>query len=55
MKLVYAIALSMALHVAILYVPFLQALFQVSPMTQEEWIAVLWISTPVMYPRMRAG
>jgi Ca2+ transporting ATPase len=49
MKLVYAIALSMVLHFAILYMPFLQALFQVSPMTQEEWIAVLWISAPVMY------
>ena len=51
MKLVYAIALPMVLHYAILYVPFLQALFQVSPMTMEEWIAVLWISAPVVYVR----
>jgi Ca2+ transporting ATPase len=49
MKLVYAIALSMALHLAILYVPFLQSLFQVSPLNAEEWKAVIWISAPVMY------
>jgi P-type Ca2+ transporter type 2A len=49
MKLVYAISLSMALHFAILYVPFLQSLFQVSPLNAEEWKAVLWISAPVMY------
>jgi len=49
MKLVYAIALSMILHFGILYIPFLQSLFQVSPMTLDEWKAVLWISVPVMY------
>jgi len=49
MKLVYAIALSMALHFAILYIPFLQSLFQVSPLSEMEWKAVLWISAPVMY------
>ena len=49
MKLIYAIALSMALHFAILYVPFLQSLFQVSPMTLGEWKAVLYISAPVMF------
>ena len=49
MKLVYAIALSMVLHFAILYVPFLQTLFQVSPLSEIEWKAVLWISVPVMY------
>jgi len=49
MKLVFAIALSMVLHFGILYVPFLQSLFQVSPMTLDEWRAVLWISAPVMY------
>lgn len=49
MKLVYAIALSMVLHFGILYVPFLQSLFQVSPLDQNEWKAVFWISAPVMY------
>jgi P-type Ca2+ transporter type 2A len=49
MKLVYAIILSMVLHFGILYIPFLQSLFQVSPMTLQEWKAVLYISVPVMY------
>jgi P-type Ca2+ transporter type 2A len=49
MKLVWAITLSMVLHAAILYVPFLQRLFQVSPLNLEEWTGVLWISAPVMY------
>lgn len=49
MKLVYAIALSIALHFAVLYVPFLQGLFQVSPLNLDEWKAVLWISAPVLF------
>ena len=49
MKLVWAITLSIALHFAILYIPFLEQLFQVSPLNLEEWTIVLWISTPVMY------
>jgi P-type Ca2+ transporter type 2A len=49
MKLVYAIALSMVLHFGILYIPFLQSLFQVSPLNQSEWNAVLLISAPIMY------
>ena len=49
MKLVYAIVLSMALHFAILYVPFLQTMFQVSPLNLDEWKAVIFISVPVTY------
>ena len=49
MKLVYAITLSMVLHLTILYVPLLQTLFQVAPLGLDEWKAVLWISVPVMY------
>ena len=49
MKLVYAISLSMVLHFAVLYVPVLQTLFQVSPLGLDEWKAVLWISAPVLY------
>lgn len=49
MKLVYAIALSMILHFSVLYVPFLQTLFQVSPLGLDEWKAVVWISAPVLY------
>ncbi|KAJ3392610.1 hypothetical protein HDU84_003859 [Entophlyctis sp. JEL0112] len=46
--LVASIVLSMALHVAILYVPFLSNLFSITPLNWEEWAAVLWISAPVI-------
>ncbi|KAK8089793.1 calcium-translocating P-type ATPase [Apiospora hydei] len=48
MMLVYAIALSMALHFALLYVPFLQGLFSILPLNWNEWKAVLIISAPVI-------
>jgi P-type Ca2+ transporter type 2A len=48
MMLVYAIALSMALHFALLYTPFLQVLFSILPLNWVEWQAVLAISAPVM-------
>ena len=48
MMLVYAITLSMVLHFAILYTPFLQALFAIMPLNWNEWRAVLFISIPVM-------
>jgi P-type Ca2+ transporter type 2A len=48
MMLVYAIALSMALHCALLYTPVLQTLFSIGPMDWAEWRAVLWFSAPVM-------
>ncbi|KAI1190929.1 putative calcium P-type ATPase [Nemania serpens] len=48
MMLVYAIALSMALHFALLYTPFLQALFSIIPLDLTEWKAVLLISAPVI-------
>lgn len=49
MMLVYAIALSMALHFALLYTPVLQTLFSIRPLSWNEWQAVLIISAPVMY------
>lgn len=49
MMLVYAIGLSMALHFALLYTPFLQTLFSILPLNWAEWKAVLIISAPVMY------
>ncbi len=48
MMLVYAITLSMALHFALLYTPFLQTLFSILPLNWNEWQAVLLISAPVM-------
>ncbi|KAL4868802.1 hypothetical protein BDV12DRAFT_169066 [Aspergillus spectabilis] len=48
LMLVYAIILSMALHFAILYIPFLQGLFAILPLNWVEWKAVLAISAPVI-------
>ncbi|KAL4781871.1 hypothetical protein BJX76DRAFT_309206 [Aspergillus varians] len=48
MMLVYAIILSMSLHFAILYIPFLQGLFAIIPLDVLEWKAVLAISAPVI-------
>ncbi|GFZ42753.1 hypothetical protein JCM24511_00471 [Saitozyma sp. JCM 24511] len=46
--LVASIALSMGLHFMILYVPFFRTLFQITPLNWDEWMAVLWISAPVL-------
>ncbi|KAK7755245.1 hypothetical protein SLS62_002750 [Diatrype stigma] len=48
MMLVYAIALSMALHFALLYTPVLQSLFSILPLNWVEWKAVILISAPVL-------
>ena len=48
MILVYAISLSMVLHFALLYTPFLQGLFSIVAMNWNEWRAILLISIPVM-------
>ncbi|KJR80589.1 Ca2+ transporting ATPase, sarcoplasmic/endoplasmic reticulum [Sporothrix schenckii 1099-18] len=48
MILVYAISLSMALHFALLYIPFLQTLFSILPLNWNEWKAVLVLSAPVV-------
>ncbi|KAF2265624.1 calcium ATPase [Lojkania enalia] len=48
MVLVYAICLSMVLHFALLYIPFLQSLFSVIPLDWSEWQAVLAISAPII-------
>ncbi|TLD39562.1 calcium ATPase [Venturia nashicola] len=48
MMLVYAICLSMALHFALLYIPFLQSLFSIVPLNWNEWRAVLLISAPII-------
>ncbi|RKF71292.1 Calcium-transporting ATPase sarcoplasmic/endoplasmic reticulum type [Golovinomyces cichoracearum] len=48
MILVYSISLSMILHFALLYIPFLQTLFSIVPLNWMEWRVVLIISTPVI-------
>ncbi|KAG6831310.1 hypothetical protein H0H92_011517 [Tricholoma furcatifolium] len=46
--LVAAIALSMALHFMILYVPFFTTMFAITPLNWAEWKAVLYLSAPVL-------
>lgn len=46
--LILSIILSLILHAAILYIPWLSSLFQVVPLNQDEWIAVIVISLPVI-------
>lgn len=47
--LILAIVLSMSLHFIILYVDILSTVFQICPLSLEEWIAVLKISLPVLF------
>ncbi|KAJ3106730.1 hypothetical protein HDU97_005656 [Phlyctochytrium planicorne] len=46
--LVFSIILSMALHFMILYVPFFNNVFSITPLVWEEWKWVLIISAPVI-------
>lgn len=48
MWLLAAMALSMILHFIILYVEFLAVVFNVQPLSVDQWIAVLKISFPVI-------
>ncbi|KAI5292669.1 putative PKS/NRPS-like protein biosynthetic cluster, partial [Ascosphaera acerosa] len=48
MYLVAAIAMSVALHLAIVYVPVLRALFSIEALNLAEWKAVVLISAPVI-------
>ncbi|XP_065190129.1 calcium-transporting ATPase sarcoplasmic/endoplasmic reticulum type-like [Sycon ciliatum] len=43
-----AIALSMSLHFFILYVPLMSTVFQITPLNQTEWLAVIYMSLPVI-------
>eukprot|EP00127_Corallochytrium_limacisporum_P003416 Clim_evm44s149 gene=Clim_evmTU44s149 len=46
--LLAAIALSMSLHMAILYVPFMNQVFAVVPLSYEQWQFVVAVSAPVI-------
>lgn len=48
MMLVYAITLSMALHFALLYTPFLQGIFGIVPLGWAEWKLVIGWSAPII-------
>lgn len=48
MMLVYAICLSMALHFALLYTPFLQGIFGIVPLDWAGWKVVLAWSAPII-------
>ena len=46
--LLLAIAGSIALHMVIVYVPFLAKIFAIAPMNAQEWILVFAFSSPVI-------
>ncbi|GJD12113.1 Sarcoplasmic/endoplasmic reticulum calcium ATPase 3 [Galdieria sulphuraria] len=46
--LILAIIVSFILHFMILYIPFFQKIFSVAPLNFEEWMAVVWLSFPVI-------
>jgi len=49
MYLIYSIILSMLLHFAILYIPFLAKIFSIHPLTLSEWNWVIIFSLPVIF------
>jgi len=44
-----ACTLSVLLHIAILYIPFLANIFHVAPLNQNEWLYVILLSLPVFF------
>jgi len=43
-----ACSLSLFLHFVVVYVPFLANIFHLAPLVTSEWIAVFWLSFPVI-------
>ena len=48
MWLIASMALSFTLHFVILYIDVLSSVFQVTPLTGEEWVTVMKFSIPVV-------
>ncbi|CAF2828399.1 unnamed protein product [Rotaria sp. Silwood2] len=46
--LLYAITLSISLHMMILYIPMFNTVFQICPLSLEEWLAVIKIFQSVI-------
>ena len=49
--LIGAVALSLALHVAVIYVPFLQAAFVTVPMSADDWLVCVLVASSVLWLR----
>jgi len=47
--LLAAMAVSFGLHFLILYVPFLAEIFQIAPLSFQDWKLVLYFSLPVIF------
>jgi magnesium-transporting ATPase (P-type) len=47
--LIGAITISILLHIAVLYVPWLAAIFSVVPLAVHEWLVVIYLSFPVIF------
>jgi P-type Ca2+ transporter type 2C len=45
------VALSVALHVAVIYVPFLQRAFSTVSFSMEDWLRCIAISSAVLWVR----
>jgi Ca2+-transporting ATPase len=48
MKLIYAMIVSMALQLAVVYVPFLQSAFNTTPLGLIDWLKILGVSVVLM-------
>ena len=45
-----AVLISVALQVAVIYVPFLQAAFRTVPLSPSDWLVCIAVASPVLWP-----